>query len=70
MSETCRCFTIVEEINAKFPDANWNLDEACEEWQKREKELEDNGIEFEDGADAWYCCNCPTCGSTVCGWCL
>ena len=63
MSE-CKCFEIEREIREKFPDADWNVDAACHMWQYRVCELEDTGIEGEE-----YCCNCPTCGRTICGWC-
>jgi hypothetical protein len=68
--EYCHCHTITKEIDEKFPNANWNCDEACKEWHEREEELEFNDIEYEEGSDANYCCNCPACGRTICGWCL
>ena len=66
----CKCFKIVEEINKKFPKADWNCDEACHEWGKRESELEDKKIKFEPFSDECYACTCPTCGRIICGWCV
>ncbi len=66
----CKCFEIEKEINAKFPDCNWNVDKACEEWSARSKELENNHIKFKKFADEYYACTCPTCGRIVCGWCV
>jgi hypothetical protein len=66
----CRCHEIEAGINRDYPNANWNCDEACSAWRERSAELKDNGIEFEDYADACYSCTCPTCGRIVCGWCV
>jgi hypothetical protein len=55
-----------------YDDASceWNCDACCSAWKKRSDELERNNIEFEPGDDANYACTCPTCGRTVCGWCV
>lgn len=66
----CKCHIIEQEINKKFPDRNWNFDDACSEWQKRSSELTNNNIEFEKYADENYACTCPTCGRLLCGWCV
>ena len=66
----CRCEEIENEINEKYPNASWNCDQACSEWQSRQSELEDNNIEFEPYADENYGCTCPTCGRMICGWCV
>lgn len=68
--EHCECFEIEESINKKYPEGDWNLDECCEEWRERSSELENNNIEYEDGADECYGCCCPTCGRMICGWCV
>jgi hypothetical protein len=70
MSEDCKCYQIVLEINEKYPGCDWNCDEACREWQKRSTELEDNEIQFAEFSDERYACTCPTCGRIVCGWCV
>lgn len=66
----CKCEEIVKDINKKYPKANWNCDEACQEWKERSSELEDNNIQFDDGSDECYACTCPTCGAFICGWCV
>lgn len=68
--EDCKCWKIEQEINKKYPDNDWNCDESCEEWEKREKELKDNHIEFEEASDEVYGCTCPTCGRIICGQCV
>lgn len=68
--EKCDCHNLQKEINEKYPDSDWNIDEACVEWNERKKELKDNSIEFEDGTDECYACTCPTCGRYICGWCV
>ena len=67
---TCKCEEIVNEINEKHPECNWNLDAACKEWGDRVDELEDRGIEFEPHSDECYGCTCPTCGNMICSWCV
>jgi hypothetical protein len=66
----CKCHEIEDEIRKKYPDCNWNIDEACSEWIERSKELEVNEIEFEPHSDECYGCTCPTCGRMICGWCV
>jgi len=66
----CKCHKIEAEINAKFPNANWNCDAACKEWAKRVEELPSNDIDFEAYSDECYGCTCPTCGRMICGWCV
>jgi len=68
--ENCKCHKIFDEISAKYPEANWNMDKACEEWAERVDELKDNNIEFGPGEDENYGCVCPTCGNMVCGLCV
>lgn len=68
--DECRCYEIVDEIDKQFPGCDWNIDDCCREWDKRVIELEDNNIEFNEGADENYGCTCPTCGRMVCGWCV
>lgn len=70
MSDQCKCVEIVEAINKRHPKANWNCDDACREWREISSSLEDKGIIFPDGADENYACTCPTCGDTICGWCV
>ena len=70
MTSECKCHEIVAEINEKYPNCSWNLDEACEMWGDRVDELEDNDIEFEPYSDECYGCTCPSCGNMVCGWCV
>lgn len=60
----CKCHKIVAEINRQYPHADWNCDEACNAWCLRKEELINTGVEGEE-----YCCNCPTCGRTICSWC-
>ena len=66
----CACYRITDEINKKFPNSDWNLDAACEEWKKRKSELTYNSIKFECDSEGRYSCTCPTCGRIVCRWCL
>lgn len=63
--EECECEAIEKEIREKYPNCNWNMDEACEEWAKRYKELPYNNVEYEEP----YACCCPACGRSVCNWC-
>lgn len=69
-NQTCNCYQIEKEIRNEYPDADWNCDDACFEWNDRCKELKNNNIQFEDGADENYGCTCPTCGRFICGWCV
>ncbi len=67
----CECDQIVEEINKKFPNSDWNMDESCDEWSKRKHELLYNSnIKFEEFSDECYACTCPACGKIICGWCI
>lgn len=68
--ENCKCHEIENEINIKFPQANWNRDKACSTWGERLTELPDNNIEFEAYSNECYGCTCPTCGRKICGWCV
>ena len=68
--ENCECHKLVNKINEKHPDADWNCDAACRMWGDENGTLKDNDIEFEDYADENYGCTCPTCGNMVCGWCV
>lgn len=70
MDMTCRCYDLEEEINETHPEASWNLDEACEEWKERAKELKESEIPFDTFSDEANPCTCPTCGRVVCRWCL
>ena len=66
----CKCHALEDEIQEKYPDADWNGDEACAEWNLRYRdELVDNDIEFKLLSDEYYGCTCPTCGRMVCSWC-
>ena len=67
---SCPCHTIVKGIDKRYPKADWNMDEACEAWGELSRGLVDNHIEFEDSSDEEYSCTCPTCGATICGWCV
>jgi hypothetical protein len=66
--EGCPCYKIEAEIDEISED--WNLGKACDLWSERKHELEDNDIEFEPYSDSWYSCTCPTCGRSICGWCV
>jgi hypothetical protein len=66
----CKCHAIEDEIRECHPADDWNCDKSCQEWHNRVGELEDKGIEFDDGADENYGCTCPTCGRMICGWCV
>lgn len=66
----CECHKIVEEINKEFPNADWNIDEACTAWNDRKGKLKNNNIEIEAYSDECYGCTCPTCGRFICGWCV
>ena len=68
--ENCKCHEIEKEIDKKYPDANWNLDEACEEWGNRSVEIEDNDIEFSSYPLECYGCTCSACGRRICGLCV
>jgi hypothetical protein len=70
MTDECKCHQIEREINEQHPGCHWNCDAACDEWLKRVKELPDNNIEYEEGADENWACTCPACGRVVCVWCV
>lgn len=70
MDGQCKCDLIVEDINKKFPNCDWNCDLACQEWDKRQHELKDNNIVFEAWSDESLACTCPECGKWICGWCV
>lgn len=70
VDESCKCHTIKAEIEAKYPDADWNMDKACEAWFEDAFKLKDNHIDHGEDSDAQYGCTCPTCGSFICGWCV
>jgi hypothetical protein len=67
---TCKCQKIIDAINKKHPEADWNYDIACKLWRRLARDLKDNKIKFDDFDDQNYGCNCPTCGNFVCGWCV
>ena len=64
------CEEVVNKINEKHPECDWNLDEACKMWGELSRDIPDNNIEFEEGSDECYSCTCPSCGAIICGWCL
>jgi len=66
----CKCHEVESQINSDFPDADWNVDNACDAWRERSSSLIDNDIEFEPFSDSRYGCTCPTCGRMICGWCV
>jgi len=66
----CQCHKIENEINFKFPNADWNLDSACKEWEILSKDLKDNNIQFRPYSDENYGCTCLTCGRMICVWCI
>lgn len=68
--KNCKCWEVEESINKEFPNCDWNMDEACKAWADRSEGLKDNDIEHEPYSDDVYACTCPTCGRTVCGWCV
>jgi hypothetical protein len=68
--QECRCYEIKDKINKDFPKSDWNLDEACDAWHERSKDLKNNHIKFEPYSDECYGCTCPTCGRMICGWCV
>lgn len=70
----CPCYEIKDKINAMYPNADWNGDEACKKWNSPfMKELlpePDLPIAFDEFADENYACTCPACGRIICGWCV
>jgi len=66
----CECHKIVEKINRKYPNADWNCDRACDMWHYESEKLHVNNIIFEEYSDESYGCTCPTCGEMICGWCV
>ena len=64
------CDKLVEEINNKYPNADWNCDEACGMWRELSINIPDNNIEFGEYSDERYACTCPSCGEWICGWCV
>jgi hypothetical protein len=64
------CDGLIAEINEKYPDCDWNLDEACYMWRERSGDIPDMGIEFEEYDDEALGCPCPYCGELICGWCI
>ena len=70
IDENCKCHEIEDQIDIEFSGIGWNMGEACNAWQQRSSELKNNNIEFEAFSDAPYACTCPTCGRTICGWCV
>lgn len=64
------CDEVVNEINKKYPHADWNLDEACAMWRELSENIPDNHIKFDEGSDECYGCTCPACGKFICGWCV
>jgi hypothetical protein len=65
----CECEKIVEEINEKYPDVDWDENGACDEWHKKKQKLKNNTIAFEKFGNEELACTCPTCGKIICGWC-
>lgn len=66
----CLCHEIEAAIRERYPDDDWNMDDACTAWRKHKNKLVDNNIEFDSGSDEAYGCTCPTCGRMLCGWCV
>jgi len=58
----CECYGIVNEINKKYPKADWNVDKACKAWKA-------SGLKGNAKPKYDYTCCCPVCGRFVCGWC-
>ena len=67
---SCECEIILKEIKKEFPNANFNIDEACEAWNERSKKLKNNNIKIDPDDDHIHACTCPTCGVTICGRCV
>ena len=68
--ENCKCHEVESEIRERYPECNWNVDDACRAWNEAAPSLENNSIVFEAHSDECYGCTCPTCGRMVCGWCV
>lgn len=68
----CLCYGIEDKINAMYPDADWNGDEACAKWNKQDGliQLADPPLTFDAFADENYACTCPACGRIICGRCV
>ena len=65
------CKEALKKIDEKYPNSDWNLDEACEMWNKLSDKIPYNkDIKFEDGSDEIYGCTCPNCGELICCWCV
>ena len=37
IDKNCKCFKIEKNINKRFPDCDWCLDEACGAWGEKKK---------------------------------
>lgn len=68
--DNCKCHEIEDKINKKYPDCDWNIDDACKAWTQEAENLKNNDIEFLEHSDEVYGCTCPTCGRMICGWCV
>lgn len=64
------CDELVEKINNKYPDSDWNCDKACNMWRELSPTIPDRNIEFKPYSDESYACTCPNCGEYICGWCV